>query len=137
MANVRIHWTTEPDDDNELLECRGALYALCDPETDKVLYLGKADRQTVRQRIACRSKDGVLEYIDVVLDIPEYVVRVGEISTACRLTAQLLGDIESLLIRELAPPANIQCVYERISRPGMQVSCSGDWLARHRNFVDA
>jgi hypothetical protein len=53
-----------------------------------------------------------------------------------RRSSELLADVESLLIKRLQPLGNIQCTESRISRPGMRVRCSGEWLSKRAGFYD-
>jgi hypothetical protein len=53
-----------------------------------------------------------------------------------RLSSALLGDVEALLIMELDPPGNIASTRSRPSRPGMVVSCRGDWEWKPALFED-
>lgn len=54
----------------------------------------------------------------------------------CRLTRELLSDIESLLICEVKPWGNIQCQLSRIARPGLKVVCGSDWPLSIKVFSD-
>lgn len=137
VMDVNVEWLDPDDCDEDLLSARGVLYGFFHPETKLALYIGKADRQNVRQRIGCRSKDGICDYLVEELGLSSVLLLVGVIHTPHRLTVELLEDIESLLIHTLKPVANIRSTRTRISRPGMIVECSGTWPAKRSSFVDA
>jgi hypothetical protein len=133
--DVEVRWTRVVDDES-LWAATRVLYAWCDPGTSRVLYLGKADFRTVRQRFACHSKDGVWDHLEKRLGIDDVDVRVGDFITQTRLTKALLEDTETLLIKRLRPCCNVQCTRSRIQRPGLRVTCTGDWPERKLCFVD-
>src|ERR1700744_6323271 len=58
---VVISWWWARAEDFDLCRC---LYAYLHPRTDKLLYLGKADRQSVGQRMKGRHKNDVYEYLE-------------------------------------------------------------------------
>lgn len=115
----------------------GVLYAYLSPDGRKVLNIGKAYRQSVRERLECASKDGFWSWA-TSQRINGVVVLVGEISTnVARFTDQMLCDLESLLIFALKPPGNIANTRTRnCSRPGMRVRCIGPEWPAAREFVD-
>lgn len=135
-TNVELEWKCVSDDHDPLWSSTRVLYAWCHPQTRRILYLGKADYLTVRRRFDCPSKDGVWEYLNEELGIDEVDLLVGEFNTNARLTPELLEDTETLLITELQPCCNIQCTKSRIQRPGLRVTCRGDWPERRARFVD-
>lgn len=54
-----------------------------------------------------------------------------------RLTAQLLADVESLLIYAVHPWGNRQNTVSRgFSRPGFEVRCTGAWPLPVKIFID-
>ncbi len=105
----------------------------------RLLYLGKADFQTVAERLRCRSKLGVWARIEDELGyVPDCTALLGEFEVApgVRLTQQMLSDTESLLIMGEDTPGNRQCRRGRITRPGLCVACLGQWPGRARSYLD-
>lgn len=135
-VDVELDWSLVEDDRDALLRRTRVLYGLHHPETHEVLYLGKAEFQTVRARLSCRSKDCVWDHIERACGIDDADLRVATFATESRLTQELLADTESLLIKRLRPCANVQCRSTRVSRPGLRVTCVGDWPLDRVCFVD-
>lgn len=105
---------------------------------DAILYLGKADRCTVRERWCGRHKDDLREWL-ADEGTERVYLHVGEIDwgEARRYSPEKLADLEALLIKRLQPPANIMGKRLRgASRPGTRVSCGGDWPCARSSFVD-
>lgn len=134
--DVGVNWALLNSNRDALWGLRRVLYVWCHPETHRVLYVGKADYRSVRQRFSCPSKDSVWDYLQRTFGLNEVDVRVGELLTDARLTVELLADTETLLIRRLLPCCNVQCTRTRISRPGLRVTCSGDWPESRSTFLD-
>jgi hypothetical protein len=113
------------------------LYAYLSPNHKEILYLGKAADNTVRQRWKARDKMKLWDYLDKN-GITEHSVIVGYINLERdqRLSQELLADIESLLIKRLQPPGNVQSKKQRISRLGMQIRCSGEWPLEKKQYRD-
>ena len=115
-----------------------ALYAIAAAGSREIIYLGKADGSTLRQRW---RRDGAKEkfrrWYERVFRTETHLLFVGEfVMSTARLTRQLVADIESLLIHRLKPLGNIGAIRTRISRPRLRVSCTGEWPEAHRLFVD-
>jgi hypothetical protein len=129
--NVHVKW----GDDISLLR---VLYAYLNPKTRQVLYVGKADYRSVRQRYRGDHKNAM--FLDLIGSRPSLKIEVivGELyfDANRRYSSALLADVESLLIYRLKPPLNRQCINSRISRPGMVVTCSGRWPHIRTRFVD-
>lgn len=127
---VRVKWELV-DADETLWDMRRCLYSYVDARTAEVLYVGKADRQSVRQRMRGRHKRGIYDFFDEN-GINDYVVLLGDLhlEEGRRFSSALLADVESLLISELQPRANICCRQSRIARPGLKVRCFGIWPER-------
>lgn len=122
----------------ELHDADRTFYALYHRREPSMLYIGKADYQTVGQRLRCRSKQAVWGHL---LDECEFKERdIGLIAamvyTDHRWTSELQTDVESLLIHRLRPIANIQALSSRVLRDGLEVRCAGAWPIRRRRFVD-
>ena len=132
---VEIEWTCLDHDEDERWDSDLCLYAYLHPERDKLLYVGKADYATVRERLRGADKERLFADIQDEYDVDEVRVLRGEIrlDECRRRSSELLADIESLLIIRLQPFGNIQSTQTRIQRPGLRVTCTGDWpLARSR-----
>jgi hypothetical protein len=138
--NITLHWryAGDPDDPEDWLDFVRVLYAYLDPKTRQPLYIGKADRSSVRDRLRGRHKEGVFDYLSSQgVSAMWAIVGIPLLPEGRRLSAQLLGDAESLLIATLQPPANIQSIRSRICRPGMVITCTGDWPVRRKRYVDS
>lgn len=123
--HAAIEWTRLEEDDDALWQESQCLYAYADLDTGELLYIGKADYQTVQQRLYGPHKEELFDD----LDVDEVVVLQGTLllEPGRRLTSELLGDVEALLIMELQPQGNVTYTQSRPSRPGMTISCEGDW----------
>lgn len=134
---VEIHWN-ELDHPSEGWRRTGCLYAYTDPDTDRILYIGKADGTTIRQRFTAADKDDLFGHFKEEFGITEFGVFAGLIALeeGRRLTRELLADIESLLIKRVQPPGNVQSKRSRIARPGLVVECLGEWAHHRTRFVD-
>lgn len=134
--NVLVRWSLAQAGGDEL-SFRRVLYAYLHPRTRQILYIGKADYCSVRERLRGRHKRFVGQFFKK-LKISGVHVLVGilYIPRGLRFSSALLSDIESLLISELHPCANVQCIDSRIRRPGLSVTCRGTWPSRQRRFAD-
>ena len=101
------------------------LYAYLDPETDEIVYVGKADYCSARERANDHETDDrFLERID--LDEWDTIFgEVTEIGDMERLSVPLLQDIEELLIWHLRPRGNVKVAEPK--RVGLRVTCDGAW----------
>jgi len=54
--HVEIEWTRIEEDDDPLWGESRSLYAYAESDTGELLYIGKADYQTVRQRLRGEHK---------------------------------------------------------------------------------
>lgn len=117
---------------------RGVLYAYLHPRSQQVLYLGKADRCSVRERWGGEHKQSVKKFISEEFGVEGVHAIVGylHIPIENRFSSALLSDVESLLIGAIQPVANIQSVRSRICRPGLSVTCGGSWPLRKKRFLD-
>ncbi|MGH9327200.1 MAG: hypothetical protein ACRD2B_11040 [Terriglobia bacterium] len=134
--NVTLRWySVGPAGDRRWRYTR-ALYAYLAPHTLEVLYIGKADGCSVRDR--WREKDDFWRDLGKQRSIFNHGVIGAELEGDFRLTRELLADIESLLIYRIRPWGNIQCQSSKgYSRPDMTVTCSGAWPLRERAFRDS
>lgn len=145
---VRIKWTTwlRSDRDNEpydgaFFETR-VLYMYA--TTRAPLYIGKADYQSVYERLRDHETDGIADFIR--REYPSRVpagIKVGFIVLGAgqRLSSQLLADIESLLIfhecragRCVANIANSRT--RNIVRPGLIVRNTAAFQPLKRTYGD-
>jgi hypothetical protein len=122
---------------NPLWFATRGLYAYIGPG-DEVLYIGKVDGTTVRQRWNRSGKEAFWNDLERERGIFKCGVIFGEIEleTGNHLTRELLADIESLLINRVRPWGNIQSVTSRISRPGLRVICADAWPLQTREFFE-
>src|SRR5262245_11115281 len=132
MADVIVHWGRMTRDDDERWDWSRVLYGLVTPPCDRIFYLGKADYCSVRERCGYAAKRELWGRVD------RYALIAGdvELPRGARLSAELLSDVESLLIFNVQPRGNRACRRFRISRPGLSVECVGAWPFRRRRFYD-
>ena len=142
MITVTVNWQrVDHDDESGLWNVSRGLYAYLNldaGEGEEILYIGKVDGTTVRRRWNRSGKQGFWDSLERERGIHSHGVIVGLIGLPAgrRLSGELVGDVESLLINRLCPWGNIQCRVSRISRPGLTVKCVGDWPAERQIFVD-
>jgi len=122
----------------KFLQYRQVLYAYTDKLGEEIVYIGKADACSVKERLSGTHKSEVFKYLEKNLKFKEYGISVGvfNLPEGKRLSSELISDVESLLIYELEPKANIQSISSRTSRPGMEVICCGDWPYEDDCFID-
>lgn len=134
-----IYWSHITEDRDARWSLVRVLYAYVSQNDHEILYIGKADGVTVRQRWNRLAKENFWKDLEQVRHIFKHAVLVGEIQmdAGCRLTRELLADIESLLIKHVGSWGNIQSRNSRISRPGLRVICRGDWPLEKHEFDDA
>ncbi len=135
---IDVNWEYT-DHEEESIDYTRVLYAYIDPESKEILYLGKADFCSVSERMKGKHKEDVFSYIQDEFGLTKVSCIVGVLSIpkGKKYSSELLSDVESLLIMNLQPPANIQSKGSRISRPGLEVTCSGEWPHKIETFVDA
>ena len=128
---IKIDWKALRDDDPDW-NYRGCLYAYLTTNSKEILYIGKAWGVTVRSRWSRSGKEKFWDDLETQRKIYKHIPIIGKLRLPSRqrLTAQLLADVESLLIGMEEPWGNIQSRDTRISRPGMTVECSGKWPGR-------
>ncbi len=136
---VEVDWHVLRRNDPEW-DADFCLYAYVHPDTDRILYIGKADHQTVWSRMHGRHKDKLFDNLYERFGIEPVDLKViqGELimEEGSRRSSLLLSDVESLLIIRLQPPGNTASTRSRSSRPGLRVECAGDWPHRRKNFHD-
>jgi hypothetical protein len=113
------------------------LYAYYSPG-EELAYVGKADWCSVAQRSSPSAKRDLWERYVEETGYQQFIAALGELelSEGCRFSSPLLSDIESLLIKELKPLLNRQCITTRISRSGLVVCCQGYWPLSQNWFYD-
>lgn len=138
LVNVWVHWTELQNDRNRLWSANYCLYAYLHPKRDWLLYVGKAGGSTVRQRLSGDHKHRLFRDLKKHYGIEGVRVLVGglELEEGRYRTAELLADVESLLIKRLQPYGNISARSHRTARPGMRVHCVGDWPFNRSAFRD-
>ncbi|TWO71527.1 hypothetical protein FN976_11475 [Caenimonas sedimenti] len=133
-----IDWRLDEDPRwGSIWDYRRVLYTYSHPKTGEILYLGKADRCSVGERLRGKHKRQIFSQLTRVEDVGMLDVRVGLVHIEQRFSSALLGDIESLLIQRIRPRYNVQSLNSRTARPGLLVVCSGDWHSSRRRFLDA
>lgn len=125
-VTIDWRWTTTLDDPCWLWD--KALYAYFVDE--RLIYIGKAEASTVRQRLLARDKAKLRQevYAEIGGNLRRTKVLVGRPkgSSALRATKMVLRDLEGLFIRELKPKRN-ETVPVNVRRPGIRVRCTGAW----------
>ncbi len=134
--DVTVCWHVAQQGDIGLRSKR-ALYAMQHRRTREILYLGKAGNCSVGERLRCRSKNQVWEYLAEV-GVNECRVLLGEVTFApgSRYSNDKLSDLEGLLIAAVDPPANISGTRSRVTRPCWRVACRGSWPGGAVTYVD-
>lgn len=134
MLDVAVEWY-EPDD-GDWSRAR-QVYAYLHPATQELLYIGKADFCSPRERWNGHKRDGLfasfqddfgLEECDTILG--EFV----EVAGVSRLSVELLEDVETLLLWHIRPPGNVQ--FPDPMRSGLRVTCEGKWPLEEKVFED-
>jgi hypothetical protein len=132
-----VIWKIIKNRSNSKWHFRHCLYAIIHPTNYKILYIGKAWQRTVKQRFHDDDKNSLYDFLSSELNLDNFLFMVGDILTDVpRFTDEMLSDIESLLIKRIQPPGNIQSKRTRISRPEMIVTCTGDWPKSPQRFID-
>lgn len=129
------HFVENRDDDPRWRYTRG-LYAYLSPRGREVLYVGKANGCSVKRRWL--EKDAFWRDLECDRRLQSHRVIVADVSISegCRLTRELLADVETLLICVVKPWGNIQCRSTRIQRADLIVRCHGSWPITKRTFRD-
>ncbi len=140
MSEVIVNWQ-QPDSEPGLWNVWRGLYAYLNLDGDdesEILYIGKVDGTTVRQRWRRSGKVGFWDSLEKKRGIYFHGVIVGLIllPVGQRLSRKLVTDIESLLINRVCPWGNIQCRNSRASRPSLVVRCEGEWPLTQTFFED-
>ncbi len=138
VFQVEIPWVALDDNRDPLWQADFCLYAYLHPERDWLLYIGKADYQTVRQRLYGDHKAELFDSLWERYGIDEVRVLQGDLvlEDGRRRSSELLADVESLLIIRLQPPGNVASTRSRAYRPGLRVQCTGDWPFGRTGFHD-
>ena len=127
---VVLHWHLA---DPLTIQATRALYLFRKERGREILYIGKADRQTLHSRWSCRSK-GRLAKLERKEKIRLRPLITG-FHTKRRVTPQLIDDVERLLIFLVQPrwnhPGKETC---RLHHRDLFVRCDGDWPHRRTPF---
>jgi hypothetical protein len=133
---VQVDWTNLEEQRDPLWSDQLCLYAYLHPGRAWLLYVGKADYSTIRERLGGDHKAQLWYDLRREYGIDEVRVMHGGLIVESRRTSELLSDVESLLIKRLRPFGNIQSTRSRISRAGMRVHCIGAWPFKRWRFHD-
>ena len=135
---VDLAWRCLDDWDDERWDWNRVVYAHRHPEISEILYIGKADCMTVRERFVAPDRRKLLRRLRAAFSIPDSPLSIGFVYGLQRstgwetpahecVTEGLITDVESLLINQLQPYGNKQCREFRRPRPGLVVRCVGAW----------
>lgn len=138
ILNVEIPWVALDDDRDPAWRANFCLYTYLHPDRDWLLYIGKADYQTVRQRLHGDHKADLFDFFDREYRIDQVRVLQGDLvlEEGRRRSSDLLGLVESLLIMRVQPLGNVAYRESRPYRPGLRVKCTGDWPFKRNAFHD-
>ena len=138
ILRVELPWIELRDRRDPEWQADFCLYAYLHPERDWLLYIGKADYQTVRERMHGDHKADLFDFFWDRYGIDEVRVLQGDLvrEDGGRRSSELLGLVESLLIMRRQPPGNIANTRSRAYRPGLRVRCTGDWPFKRAGFHD-
>lgn len=140
-THVNIFWQTATSLNSIICQRHKVLYAIIDKATKEILYLGKADKQSVKERLQCESKQRIWEQLDDRHPFQSndllVIVGVMDFEVGRRFSSDLLSDIESMLILGIKPRTNDKCKNTRKTREGVWVACSGYWHFSFNEFYDA
>jgi hypothetical protein len=134
--DIVLKWHVVGGHDDPRWSYTCCLYAYLAPRRAEILYIGKCDGKSVRQRWNACDKRDVWKHINQFARSHRLIVAEIYLADGDRLTRRLLADIESLLISSVQPTANIQAKRLRISRPGLVVRCHRDWPLSAKTFKD-
>ena len=135
---VEIPWEELRDPQDPCWGATFCLYAYLHPDRNRILYIGKSDYQTVRQRLYGDHKADLFDFLWRQYRIEQVRVLQGDLvlDGGGRRSSQLLADVESLLIMRLQPPGNVAYTRSRAYRPGLRIQCTGDWPFKRSGFHD-
>lgn len=135
---VLVHWAMLRTKHDPRWNDSMCLYAYLHPRDAEVLYVGKADYSTPRRRLSGDHKSALFDDLRTERQITRFRALHGSIIMldGGRRTSQLIGDVESLVIKRVQPWGNIQSRVSRISRPGLSVECVGAWPLERSRFRD-
>lgn len=136
---VKVHWQPLGDfDKDEYWKYLRCLYAYTTVNTDEILYIGKAWRNTIHERWKAPDKEKLWRALEEQRQIHEHCIMFGnlELEEGRKFSSELLSDVESLLIAREQPWGNIQSKKSRISRRNLKVKCLGNWIGKCRTYTD-
>ena len=136
---IEVDWRKIRSVSDDAWDWTRVLYAYA--HEGDLLYIGRVHGATssVWTRWWAPDKDRQREVCERVYGRRRFDVLVGRLSLerGKRMSAEVLSDVESLLIKRLQPTHNTQCRRSRISRPGMRVVCFGQLWRWPDEFRDA
>src|SRR5262249_54591396 len=96
LCQVEVDWTRIEERRDPLWAANYCLYSYLHPDTDRILYIGKADYQTVRRRFHGEHKSELFAFFWRAYGIDEVAVIQGDVllEEGRRRSSQLLGVIE-------------------------------------------
>ncbi len=134
MLDVTVDWyQPDKDDWNEARQ----VYAYVHPDTQVILYIGKADYCSPQERWNGHESDGLFDEFERDYDLKECDTILGEVTEingVSRVSVELLTDIEELLIWLISPSGNRQ--FAEPKRPDLRITCTGAWPMEQRIFID-
>ena len=100
ILRVEIPWYELNDDSDPAWRTNFCLYAYLHPDRNWLLYIGKADYQTLRQRLHGDHKAELFNYLCRMYDVNSLRILQGDLvlEAGRRRSSELLSLVESLLI---------------------------------------
>jgi hypothetical protein len=138
----RVNYVREPTEIVELfwrppdsltIQSRRALYYLRPRGRTGIMYIGKAGRQSIKNRIYCPSKG----WLEKIMRKEKLAMRpfVASIHTTRIVTPKLIDDIERLLIFLVQPQWNRTGKQTcRLHHRELVVECNGQWSHPRSRF---
>ena len=133
---VKIHWTWVEDDSAPEWNHTHCLFALADPESDEILYLGDAGDATVRARCEAAELDPLwadlrgigIEHVSVLVGQPEGATPASP--------SAVVAAAATLLVTELQPSGNVRELENDIEPASdLEIECAGDWPYEETRFI--
>jgi hypothetical protein len=131
-----IHWSWVEDDAAPEWDDTQCLFALADPESDEILYLGATGDATVRARCEAAELEPLWAELRGI-GIEQVGVLVGRPTVASPAVAPAtVAAAAALLVSELQPSGN-GAELERGIEPAhdLAIECSGDWPYEETHFT--
>jgi hypothetical protein len=131
LKYLDVTWVPVKNDYDECLSWNCVLYALYD-DSSRIYYIGKADKQTLLERLKDPAKTVILNSIRRFGSQPTGIL-CGIVNSfgSYFVPSQLLSDAEALLIKEENPRSNT--VHPTI-REDLTVRCAGEWRGKKNEY---